>query len=69
MNGNAMTDPDHIPFADCDVIRCCSRATLFDKHLASTVHCADDEIISWLRRRETKPRGLPGRDIEQSHLI
>ena len=55
--------------ADCDVIVCYGGATFADKHLASTIHCVDDEIFEWLQRRETKPRGLRGRDIEQSHLI
>jgi hypothetical protein len=27
---------------------------LFDKHLASTVHCVDDEIIGWLERRKQR---------------
>jgi hypothetical protein len=55
--------------ADCDVITCYGGAKLVDKHLAAIVHCVDDEVIGWLKRRETKPRGLMGRDIEQSHLI
>src|SRR5260370_37358291 len=55
--------------ADCDVIVRYGGATFADKHLASTIHCVDDEIFEWLQRRETKPRGLRGRDIEQSHLI
>ena len=29
---------------------------LFDKHLASTLHCVDDEIIGWLERRERRKR-------------
>jgi hypothetical protein len=64
-----MTDPDPNPFSDCDHIRCYGGATFADKHLASTIHCVDDEIFEWLQRRETKPRGLKGRDIEQSNLI
>jgi hypothetical protein len=51
--------------ADCDVIVCYGAAKLADKHLASKVRCVDDEIIGWPKRRETKPRGLRGRDIEQ----
>jgi hypothetical protein len=31
-------------------------ATPFDKHLASTVHCVDGEIIGWLERRERRKR-------------
>jgi hypothetical protein len=31
--------------ADCDVIVCYGAAKLADKHLASKVHCVDDEII------------------------
>jgi hypothetical protein len=36
---------------------------LVDKHLASTIHCVDDEIIGWLKRREQRRRerqGSPG---------
>jgi hypothetical protein len=33
------------------VIVCYVGACLFDKHLASTIHCVDDEIIGWLQRR------------------
>jgi hypothetical protein len=47
----AMTDPDPNPFADCDVIVCRGGAKLTAKHLASTIHCSDDEIIGWLERR------------------
>ena len=42
------------PFADCDVIVCYGGAKPTDSHLASTVHCVDDEIIEWLRRRERR---------------
>jgi hypothetical protein len=31
--------------ADCDFIVCYGRAKLTDKHLASKIHCVDDEII------------------------
>ena len=34
--------PDR-PFANCHVIVCFGGAGLFDKHLASTIHCVDDE--------------------------
>jgi hypothetical protein len=37
--------------ADCDVIVCYGGAKLADKHLASTIHCVDDEIIGWRKRR------------------
>jgi hypothetical protein len=69
-------------FADCDadgfgrarrglrhVIVCYGGAGLFDKHLASTIHCIDDEIIGSLQRREQRRRaravmshGNPGGD-------
>jgi hypothetical protein len=29
---------------------------LTDKHLASRIHCVDDEIIGWLKRREKRRR-------------
>jgi hypothetical protein len=39
-----MTDRDN-PFADgCTVIRCYGNAKPADKHLASTIHCVDEEI-------------------------
>jgi hypothetical protein len=49
----AMTDPDPSPlFADeCTVIACCGGAKVTANHLASTIHCTDDEIIGWLERR------------------
>jgi hypothetical protein len=40
------------PYANCHVIVCYGGAGLFDKHLASTIHCVDDEIIGSLQRRE-----------------
>jgi transposase InsO family protein len=61
--------PNPSPFSDCDLVVCYGAAKLTDKHLASKVHRVDDEIIGWLKRRETKPRGLRGQDIEQNHLI
>ena|ERR1700716_3486987 len=45
--------------ADCDVIVCYDGAKVADKHLASTVHCVDDEIIGWLKRREQRRRDRP----------
>jgi hypothetical protein len=42
--------------ADCDVMFCYGGAKLADKHLASTVHCVDDEIIGCLKRREKRRR-------------
>jgi len=49
-----MTDPDPNPFADCDVIVCYGGAKPTDQQLASTIHCIDDEIIEWLKRREER---------------
>ncbi len=43
--------------ADCHVIVCYDAAKRTDKHLAATVHCVDDEIIEWLKRREQRGRG------------
>jgi hypothetical protein len=40
----AMQGPDPDPFDDCDVIVCYGGAKAPDKHLASAVHCVDDEI-------------------------
>jgi hypothetical protein len=37
--------------ADYDVITCHGGAKVTDKHLASKIHCIDDEIIGWLKRR------------------
>ena len=57
----AITDPDPNPFADCDAIVCCSGAKVTAKHLASTIHCIDDEIIGWLKRREQASLSCFGR--------
>ncbi len=46
----AMQGPDPDPFDDCYVIVCYRGAKATDKHVASTVHCVDDEIIEWLKR-------------------
>jgi hypothetical protein len=45
--------------ADADVIVCYGRAKLTDKHLASKIHCVDDEIIEWLQRRERRYHQFP----------
>jgi hypothetical protein len=55
----AMTDPDPNPFADCDVVVCYGGAKPEDKHLASIVHCIDDEIFEWLERREQRRARAP----------
>ena len=36
--------------ADGDLIVCYGGAKLADKHLASKIHCVDDEIVEWLKR-------------------
>ncbi len=46
MQPGAISDPDPDPFAECDCIVCYGNA-----HLASTIHCVDDEIIPWLKHR------------------
>jgi len=51
-----VTDPDPRPFASCQIIVRYGGAGLFDKHLASTMHCVDDEIIGSLQRREQRRR-------------
>src|SRR5258706_14736528 len=45
--------------ADCDVVVCYDGAKLTDKHLAARVHCVDEEIIGWLKRREQRRRRPP----------
>jgi hypothetical protein len=48
-------NPD--PLADgATVIVCYGNAKPTDMHLASTIHCIDDEIIEWLARRERRRR-------------
>jgi hypothetical protein len=44
------------PFAGCDVIVFQGGATLFDRQLASTIQCVDDEIVKCLKRRERRGR-------------
>jgi hypothetical protein len=55
-----LTDPDSSPFANCDVVVCHGGANLFDKHLASTIYCVDDEMIGWLQRRKQRRRARAG---------
>jgi hypothetical protein len=47
---------------DCDVIARYGGAKLTDKHLASKIHSVDDEIITWLERRERCNRDGKGQD-------
>ena len=47
-------NPDR--FDDGDIIICYGGAKPTDTHLASTVHCIDDEIIAWPDRREQRRR-------------
>ena len=57
------------PIRQLRVIVCFGGAGLFDKHLASAIHCVDEEIIGSLQRREQRrraravmPYGNPGGD-------
>src|SRR5260370_23763178 len=43
----------------CDKHHAYGDATIQDKHLASTIHCIDDEFSEWLERRGL--RRAPGR--------
>ena len=43
--------------ADANVIVCYSNAKLTDTHLASEIHCVNNEIFGWLERREQRRRG------------
>ncbi len=45
--------------ADCDGIVCYGGAKPAEKHLASKMHCVDDEIIEWLQRRRRDRHGAP----------
>jgi hypothetical protein len=48
---------DANPFSDgSTIIRCYGGAKPADKHLASTIHCIDDEVLDWLQRREQRRR-------------
>jgi hypothetical protein len=38
--------------SDDEIVICGGNAKPEDMHLASIVHCVDDEIIEWLKRRE-----------------
>jgi hypothetical protein len=53
-----VTVPDPNPLADCDVIVFQGGATLFDRQLASTIYCVDDEIIKCSKRRERRMRDV-----------
>jgi hypothetical protein len=53
----AMTDPDPNPlFADGCTMICGGGAKPEDVHLASTIHCVDQEIIEWLKHRERRSK-------------
>ena len=52
-----MTDPN--PFGDGEVIVCYGGAKPADTHLASIIHCVDDEVIGWLERLEAKRKKIP----------
>jgi hypothetical protein len=47
--------------ADCDVICCYGGAKPTDLHLLSTVHCVDEKIFEWLKRREARKIPLKNR--------
>src|ERR1700691_3011239 len=59
-----VTAPDPNPFVDCGVIIFQGGATRFDRQLASTIHCVDDEIIKCLKRRERGAAGDLGDDVQ-----
>jgi hypothetical protein len=59
-----MIDPEPGPVANFDVIVCYNETGRFQKHLASTIHCIDDEIIGWLRRREKRKRAPQDRNLD-----
>jgi hypothetical protein len=59
-----VTAPDPNPFVDCGVIVFQGGATRFDRQLASTIHCVDDEIIKCLKRRERGAAGDLGDDVQ-----
>jgi hypothetical protein len=40
--------------ADDEIVICYGNAKPEDTHLASIVHCIDDEIFKWLKRRELR---------------
>ena len=44
------------PIRQLRVIVCFGGAGLFDKHLASAIHCVDEEIIGSLQRRKQRRR-------------
>jgi hypothetical protein len=49
--------------ADCDVIVCYGGAKPTDNRLASKIHCVDDEIIEWLKRREQRGATAKGQPL------
>lgn len=38
-----------------------------DRHLASIIHCIDDEIVAWLARRERRKGSRANPDNRQGH--
>jgi hypothetical protein len=56
-NKHSISCPINCPacgIADAEVIICYGGAKSIDMHLASTVHCVDDEILKWLEHRERR---------------
>jgi hypothetical protein len=51
-----VSDGLNLFIGDGVVIVCGGGARPTDLHLASTIHCVDDEIIEWLERRERRGR-------------
>jgi hypothetical protein len=46
------------PFEDCcTIIHCAGAAKPTDTHLASIIHCVDEEILKFLKRREARRQG------------
>jgi hypothetical protein len=56
-----------------EVTICYGNASPTDLHLLSKVHCVDEEIISWLERREQRRRVVEARrqagDLKHAHRL
>jgi hypothetical protein len=60
---SSMTDRD-----DDDFVLCGGGARPTDVHLASVVHCVNEEIVEWLKRRGTHRAGQMMSSVDGSRV-
>ena len=56
MTAICTSNPDQLDDCEIEIVFCGGNAGPDDTHLASIIHCVDEEIITWLQRRERRRR-------------